>query len=71
MQTLNRYDFLEADLGHTFADDRRFDRLIAFEHYQQNPARWHEPNEDNPQGDPITAMILEDGPWWVPTEDDE
>lgn len=62
-----RDDFLTADLGALEHDDsgHRFDRDIAFEHYQAAPDRWHEVTQDNPAGDPIAAMVLADGPWWV------
>ena len=66
----DRHDFLTADLGLGRSDTEPdtgawFDRVAAYEAYIEDPAPWHECTRDNPEGDPLMAMVLAEGPWWV------
>lgn len=42
---------------------------LAIAAYVKDPYRFHKTTDDNPDGDPVVALILEDGPWWVPQDD--
>lgn len=55
------------------AGGSHFDAAIAWAHYSANPAHWHrvavanDAADEWSEGDPIAAMVVDDGPWWVPT----
>lgn len=50
---------------------RVLDEDAAVAAYLADPVRFHEATPDNPTGDPVTNLILNDGPWWIAAEDDE
>ena len=37
----------------------------ACEAYAADPTRFAQVTQDNPDGDPVTGILLTDGPWWV------
>lgn len=69
IEPLTRGQFLDrlADLTPTTLDGegQQIDPDRAWAAYQANPERFHRPDQDNPTGDPIVALILADGPWWI------
>lgn len=71
--TIHRSTFLAeaveaATHNDSSAEGFHFDGEIAWEHYAADPARWHRTSQDdNPEGNPVLAMVLTDGPWWVPS----
>ena len=72
--TLTLDDFQTADLGYSARDGGfRFDREAAYAAYAEAPEKWHGWRADDGSGplDPIEAMVLSAGPWWVEDDRDE
>lgn len=75
MQTLTAHQLREQlrapDVTLTDFNGRVIDEDAAIAAYESDPARFHQVTPDNPTGDPVANLILNDGPWWIVAEGDE
>ena len=55
----------------TDGEGHHIDEDLAWAVYHAHPERWLGVTMDNPEGNPLTALISADGPHWVDDEPHE